>query len=660
MSKRRGAYGSWASPISSQLLVGDVVGLSFAVVEAGAQYWIESRPSEAGRSVIVRRDRDGVRTDVFGAQYSARTLVHEYGGRCYAVRESTLYFSNFADQRLYRLVVGGEPAALTPEPPTPRAWRYADPVISPDGRYLVCVRERHGSDVVNDLVAVATDGASEPFVVAEGHDFFSSPAFSPDGRRLAYVAWDHPNMPWDTTTLYEVDLDAQARVTSRRVVVANDGESIVQPRYDVDGSLLFVSDRTDWWNLYRDTSAGPRALYPLDAEFARAAWVFGLSDYGVLSDGSLVSAWHTVDGSRLGVLGETGMREIALDWSIISSVATDGVGVVGVVASPTRPAAVVWIDLASAEETVLATSFTNVVAATYVSVPQPIEFATENSLTAHALYYPPANGDVDGPDDEAPPLIVASHGGPTASCSAALNYSIQYWTSRGFAVVDVNYGGSTGYGRRYRERLKGAWGVVDLDDCVNAARYLVDRGLADPRALLIHGGSAGGFTTLCALTFRDLFAAGASYFGVGDLGALARDTHKFESRYLDGLVGPWPRAQSRYEELSPVYHTELLRTPMILFQGLDDPIVPPAQAEAMARALRDKGVPFAYLAYAGEQHGFRRAENIVRTADAELSFYAQVLGFTPADEIEPVAIENLRALAGGVGRSAVIADPTST
>jgi dipeptidyl aminopeptidase/acylaminoacyl peptidase len=625
-------------------LVSDVVGLSFPSVEDGAHYWIEARPTEAGRNVLVRRGADGETADAFGAEFSARTLVHEYGGRCYAVRGSTVYFSNFVDQRLYRFEIGEEPVALTPEPPALRSWRYADPVVSADGTLLVCVRERHDDEVLNDIIAIATDGTAEPVVLAEGHDFFSSPAFSPDGRRLAYVAWDHPNMPWDTTVLYEVELAEGARVTSRRVVVANPDESVIQPRYDADGSLIFVSDRTDWWNLYRDAPAGPVALYPLEAEFGRPAWVFGLSDYAPLANGSLVVTWQAPDRGHLGVLDSTGMHEIPLDWSIVSAVVTDGTDVVGLFASPIKPAAVVRVDLGSGAETLFATSFVNTVDPAYLSVPQSIEFATENGLTAHALYYAPKNRDFEGPEDEAPPLIVSSHGGPTASCSAALSYSTQYWTSRGFAVVDVNYGGSTGYGRRYRERLKGAWGIVDLNDCVNAARYLAESGRANPHALLIHGGSAGGYTTLCALTFRDVFAAGASYFGVGDLGALARDTHKFESRYLDGLVGPWPEARAVYEERSPIFHTDLLRTPMILFQGLDDPIVPPDQAESMAEALRQKGVPFAYVAYEGEQHGFRQAKNIIRTAEAELSFYAQVFGFTPADRIESVAIENADAL----------------
>ena len=644
MTTNQSAFGSWASPITSQLLVSNVVALSAPSVESGATYWVEARPTESGRNVLVRRDADGVTVDVFDANFAARTLVHEYGGLCYAVRGSAVYFSNFSDQRLYRIDGSAAPVAMTSEPPSARSWRYADPVISPDGAFLVCVRERHEAQVVNDLVAIATNGNSEPVVLAEGHDFFSTPTFSPDGTRLAYIAWDHPNMPWDTTILYEAELDASCHVTSKRVVVANPDESVIQPRYDSEGSLVFVSDRTDWWNLYRDTTNGPVALYPFDGEFGRPAWVFGLTNYAPLDDGSLLTAWQAKNGGHLGILSAQGMREIALDWTSVGSVATDGVNFVGLVSSPIKPTAIVQIDLASGEETILAASFVNAIDAEFLSVPRAIEFATENGLTAHALYYAPTNPNFEGPPGEAPPLIVASHGGPTASCSSALSYAIQYWTSRGFALVDVNYGGSTGYGRRYRDRLKGNWGVVDLDDCVNAAIHLAQSDQANPEALLIHGGSAGGYTTLCALTFRDVFAAGASHFGIGDLGAMAVDTHKFESRYLDGLVGPWPEARAIYQERSPIFHTELLRTPMILFQGLDDVIVPPNQAEDMARVLRDKGVPFAHVAFEGEQHGFRQAKNITRVAELELSFYGQILGFTPAGDNEQIDIENAGAL----------------
>jgi dipeptidyl aminopeptidase/acylaminoacyl peptidase len=422
---------------------------------------------------------------------------------------------------------------------------------------------------------------------------------------------------------------------------------VLEPGYDRDGALHYLSDRTGWWNLYRDGENGAVALAPREAEFAGPAWTFGNSNYAFCEDGSIAAIWSEAGLSRLGVIGAEGgeLSEIPLRWTSLASLLVSAKGAVVLAGSAVEPASLVEIVLPSGEATVIKQSQPSLVERGYLSEPEAIEFPTENGLTAHALYYPPANRDFSAPAGELPPLMVAIHGGPTASCSSVLNYGKQYWTSRGFAVVDVNYGGSTGYGRPYRERLKGAWGVVDVDDCVNAARYLAASGRADPARLVIRGGSAGGYTTLSAVTFRDVFAGGASHFGVADLGALARDTHKFESRYLDGLVGPWPAREDLYRDRSPLFHTESLRTPLILFQGLDDAIVPPAQAEMMAEALRKNGIPFAYIAYESEQHGFRKAENIIRTAEAELYFYGRVLGFEPAGDIEPVDIENADALA---------------
>jgi len=643
MTATRAPFGSWISPITSELLVSEVVDVQDPVLEAHDTYWVESRPSEGGRSVLVRRNSHAEVSDVFGSEYSARTLVHEYGGLCYAVHHDTVFFSNFSDQRIYRVQGDSEPVPITGEPPTPQAWRYADYRPTPDAKFLIAVRECHDDTVINELVAVATDGSRDVWTLANGHDFYSSPTVSPDGSRLAWIAWDHPNMPWDTTMLYEADLDGHT-VNNVHVVLAAADESVTQPLYDASGSLIFVSDRSGWWNLYRATASGPEALYPRDAEFAQPAWVFGLTNVVALRDGSLVVTWSEDEKSRLGVLGTNGMREVPLEWPIVHTLASDGERVVASVASPTKPPAIVEVDLNTGASHIFKSGFKNEVDNSYLSIPQRIEFPTSHGLSAFALYYPPTNRDFEGPEGEAPPLIVASHGGPTSSASAALNYHNQYWTSRGFAVVDVDYGGSTGYGRAYRERLHGAWGVVDLDDCVNAAKYLVATQRANPDALLIHGGSAGGYTTLCALTFHSDFRAGASYFGIGDLTAMTKDTHKFESRYLDGLVGPWPDANEVYEARSPIFHTDLLATPMIIFQGLEDRIVPPNQAQMMVEALRQKGVPFAYLAYEGEQHGFRQAQNITRSAEAELAFYGRVLGFTPAGELEPLEIENAAAL----------------
>ena len=637
MTPQRAPFGSWKSPISTHLLVNDVVSLGFVVVEGDDTYWVEGRPSQGGREVLVHRDASGNMRDVFGPDYSSRTLVHEYGGLNFAVHQGTVYFTNMADQRFYRVAPGESPVAITPPPPSLQSWRYADPQVSPDGRTIVCVRERHEETVVNDLVVIDALGHEPVRIIAEGYDFFSSPAWSPDGRRLAWICWNHPNMPWDFTFLYEATFDADGQEIQRRLVAGND-ESLQQPRYDARGQLICISDRSGWWNLYREGAEGLGAIYPLDAEFAGAAWVFGSSSYQPLSDGTILVTWSGPGHSLAGIWSEAGMRPLDLDWPGVGLVQSDGHRVVALVYSPQHPRALVEIDVRTGASTALRSSFVNHVDADFLSVPQAIEFATEGGLSAHAYYYPPTNADFLGPEDEAPPVIVASHGGPTAHAVNSLDYKVQYWTSRGFAVVDVNYGGSTGYGRDYRNRLRGQWGIVDLDDCVNATKYLVAAGLANPNALLIHGGSAGGYTTLCALTFRHVFAAGASYFGVSDLSALAQDTHKFESRYLDSLIGRWPEDRAIYEARSAYSHRDLLRTPVILFQGLEDKVVPPAQAEAMVEALRAGGIPHAYLAFEGEQHGFRQAINIMRCAEAELYFYSKVLGFTCADDIAPVHI----------------------
>jgi len=640
MTPHLAAYGTWSSPISAQLLVTDAVSLSAPSVDGDAIYWVEGRPSEGGRNVLVRRSAAGVVEDVVPEGFGVRTLTHEYGGRCAVVHNGVAYFSNFADQRLYRLAPGDAPVAITPESPSERAWRYADPIVTDDGRHLICVWECHEAEQVNNtLVVLPTDGSAAPRVLAQGHDFFAAPTLSPDGRRLAWVAWDHPQMPWDGTELCEASLSETLEITSVRVVAGGTDEAVQEPRYGVDGSLFFISDQTGWWNLYLDAPEGPLPLAPRDAEFAGPAWVFGVPSYAPRADGSLAVTWTEGGRMHLGTLAAgRELIEVPLAATTLGSLSIAGDQVLAIAGSPTAPLAVVTIDVSSGGCSVLKQSRQLTIDAAYVSVPKAIEYPTEHGLTAFGLYYPPTNPDFVAPAGSLPPLIVASHGGPTGNCSSVLDYEIQFWTSRGFAVVDVDYGGSTGYGRAYRERLKGNWGVVDLDDCVNAAKFCVATGRADPEGLLIHGWSAGGYTTLCALTFRDAFAAGASYFGVGDLGALARDTHKFESRYLDGLVGPWPERQDLYEERSPIFHTDLLSTPVILFQGLEDEVVPPAQAEAMVAALRANGVPFAYVAYEGEQHGFRKAESIIRSAEAELSFYGQVLGFEPAGVLTPVEI----------------------
>jgi dipeptidyl aminopeptidase/acylaminoacyl peptidase len=642
-------YGSWKSPLTADRLIEDVVALSFPAVAGDVVYWTEGRPSEGGRVALVRRRPDGVTEDVFGSDYWARTLVHEYGGVCFAVAGEMVYFSNFADQRLYRVRPGSEPEPITAEPPRAKSVRYAAPAVSRDGHHLYCVRERHGTpgeakEVVNDIVVLAADGEAEPRVVAEGHDFFSFPTLSPDGKRIAWISWDHPQMPWDGTELWDAELGPDGLPVNPRLVAGDETESLTQPRYAPDGRLHFISDRSGWWNLYVDDENGGTPIAAAEEEFAGPDWVFGLSTYDFAADGSIVAISSSGGLCHLSLLRSGTRIEISTPYTDLSRLSIREGGVVALGGSARLPTSVVSIEVPSGETTVLRSARSASADEAYFSDAEPIEFPTEGGLTAHGLFYAPSNPDFVAPNGELAPLIVSSHGGPTSSSSSSLDYGIQYWTSRGIGVVQVNYGGSTGYGREYRERLIDNWGIVDLDDCVNAAKYLAASGRAEPARLLIHGGSAGGYTTLCALTFRDVFAAGASYFGVADAGGLAADTHKFESRYTDGLIGPWPEAEEVYRARSPVFHTDQLRTPLILFQGLEDKVVPPEQSEAMAQALRSKGVPFAYVAYEGEQHGFRRAENIKATVEAELYFYGRVLGFTPADELPAITIENAEAL----------------
>ena len=586
-----------------------------------------------------------------GEGVNARTRVHEYGGGSYALGGDALFFSDFADQRLYRQDPGpATPRPITPEPPAPAAHRYADACPTPDGRLLVCVRERHhDGEVVNELVAVPTDGGGEPVVLAAGRDFYASPRVSPDGRRLAWLEWDHPNMPWDGTELRLAELAGDALAGDPVTVAGGPEESVVQPEWSPDGVLHLVSDRTGWWNLYRVRPEGRGGTWRRWPRPRRSSAPPTGSSACRPTRSCPAAGSPAVHGrgpmQRLGVLraGRHPDRPGAA-LHLLLPAAPAGVPATGWPASPAaRPSApaVVLIDPADGGVEVLRSSEDEALDPGYLSVPEPIEFPTEGGRTAHALYYPPANRDVQGPAGERPPLVVASHGGPTAGVVSDLHVSYQFFTSRGIAVVDVDYGGSTGYGRAYRRRLDGQWGIVDVDDCVAAARYLAGRGDVDPARLAIRGGSAGGYTTLCALTFRDDFAAGASYYGVADVAALARDTHKFESRYLDRLIGPWPEAEALYRERSPIHFTERLSCPVILLQGLEDEVVPPAQAETMAAALDAKGIPYAYLPFAGEQHGFRQAAHIRRALEAELYFYSRVFGFDLADPVEPVRIAHL-------------------
>jgi len=636
-------YGSWKSPVTADLIVNEVVGLSQPRLDRNDVYWIEMRPSEKGRQVIVRRSTDGATASMNPAEFNARTRVHEYGGGDYAVHEGTVYFSNFSDQQLYRLQGLADPEPITSES-TDDSVRYAEPIVDVARNRLICVREDHRQrdhQAVNVIAAVSLDGKGETVLVS-GNDFYSSARLSPDRSQLAWLTWNHPNMPWDGCELWIGELDADGSVTNHKLMAGGLLESIFQPEWSPDGVLYFISDRSGWWNIYRSANSCIESVCAMEAEFGMPQWVFGMSTYAFASAETIVCTFAEKGLWQLATI-DTRTKELSridtpfTDISFVQAASGRAVFRAG---SPRDLFAIVEMDLLTKKLNVLKRAGHIGIDAQYISAPQPIEFPTEDGLTAHGFYYPPRNADFEG-SNEKPPLLVKSHGGPTSAAVAVLALTIQYWTSRGIAILDVNYGGSTGYGRAYRERLNGNWGIVDVDDCVNGAKFLAARGDVDANRSMIDGGSAGGYTTLCALTFRNYFKAGASYFGVSDLEALELDTHKFESRYSDGLIGPYPERRDLYVERSPIHFSDRLSCPVIFFQGLEDKVVPPNQAEMMVNALRKKGVPVAYVPFPGEQHGFRRAENIKRSLDGELYFYAKVFGFELADRVEPVEIENL-------------------
>jgi dipeptidyl aminopeptidase/acylaminoacyl peptidase len=644
MTQQVAPYGSWISPITSELIVRESVGLSQVTLDGDNIYWIELRPSESGRQVIVHHKGDA-NIDVTASGFNSRTLVHEYGGGDYVVAQGVAYFSNFSDQRMYRQAPGSTAVPITPEAGDCRL-RYADPVVDIKRNRLVCVHEDHRDDnreAVNSIAAIPISGGA-PRVIVSGSDFYSSPQINADGSRLAWLSWNHPNMPWDGCELWVGDLSEDGSIANPQLVAGGVDESIFQPEWSPDGTLYFVSDRTGWWNLYRLADSGQaEALCPMQAEFGAPQWIFGMSTYAFESAARIVCTYSERGIWRLGLIDTmTGKLErVETPYTDISFVRALPGRAVFRGGGPAETYSIVEFDLASRRSKVLRRANNIQIDGGYLSEPQALEFPTENGLTAHGFFYPPKNRDFIAPQNEKPPLLVKSHGGPTAASPAALSSTIQYWTSRGIAVLDVNYGGSTGYGRAYRERLNDTWGIVDVDDCANGASYLVSCGQVDGDRLMIDGGSAGGYTTLCALTFRDSFKAGASHFGVSDAEALAKETHKFESRYLDRLIGPYPERRDLYHERSPINFTDRLSCPVIFFQGLEDKVVPPNQAETMVEALRAKGLPVAYVAFDGEQHGFRKAENIRRSLDGELYFYSRVFGFELAEEIEPVKIDNL-------------------
>ncbi len=639
-------YGSWTSPVTADLLISQTVRLGEPRIDGDCIYWLESRPQEKGRNVLVRINSEGDRQDVLPHPVSIRTRAHEYGGASYWVHAGMIYFVVDDDQRIYRLDTHSEgalPEAVTPEGP----YRYADFCIDANRQRLLCVREDHSrtGEETNALVSVPLSGEGAIQVLVEGNDFYSNPRLSPDGQTLSWLTWNHPNMPWDETECRIATLTPGGEVSDARLIAGSGQESVFQPQWSPAGELYLVSDRSNWWNLYRWNGAELEAVVPMEAEFATPQWVFGMSTYDFLDAETLLCTftrggiWHlaTVD------LKSNTLEEIETPFTDFASIRCNRGTAVFVAASPSQFEQLITYKGEESGKglTTLAHSSSATIESGYLSRAQAVSYPVGDGEQAHGFYYPPTNRDYRAPANSLPPLIVLCHGGPTGATSSALELKIQFWTSRGFAIFDINYRGSTGYGRRFRDRLKPNWGLTDVEDVCAGARYLVEKGLANPEQLAIKGGSAGGYTVLAALTFGETFKAGASHYGIGDLETLARDTHKFESRYLDNLVGPYPADRDTYLARSPIHRAERLNCPVIFFQGLEDKVVPPNQAEAMVEVLKDKGLATAYVPFEGEGHGFRQGPNIKRALEGELYFYSKVFGFEVDSAIEPVDIANI-------------------
>lgn len=633
-------YGSWKSPISTDLIVAESIALGGARFSGDYQYWTEGRPQEGGRLVVVRRDPDGNTIDMNPPPFNARTRVHEYGGGAWLIHNDELFFSNFADQQVYRVRAGETPTQLTSNADV----RFANGFMDATRNRIIYVMESHaGEGEAENFLGAVDLSTGEITRLADGHDFFAAPTVSADHGQLAWISWDHPNMPWDGTDLWLADIDTDGLPTNVQHIAGGPGESVQQPVFNTDGTLYFISDRTGWWNLHRRQGDDVEIVCEKAAEFGGPQWGLGMSTYMFCSPGEILCIYGEKNEDTLARLKVDSGQLDSIDLPFTSFGGLDLCGdtLTFVAASPTAFGTLYNFGMDNGELITIRQSCPVELDPGYYSVPEAIEFPTAGDDIAHAFYYPPANRDFNAPAGDLPPVIFVLHGGPTGASHATLSLSTQFWTSRGFAVIDVNYRGSTGYGRAYRQKLNGAWGIADVEDTVHAAEYLVSRKLADPERLAIRGGSAGGYTTLAALTFTDTFSAGASYYGIGDLEALVKDTHKFESRYCDSVIGEYPAERDVYLARSPLNHVDQLACPAIFFQGLEDKVVPPNQAEAMVEALTTKGIPVAYVPFEGEQHGFRRAENIKRALDLELYFYSRVFGFSIADQIEPIRIANL-------------------
>ncbi|HAQ04066.1 MAG TPA: peptidase [Acidimicrobiaceae bacterium] len=626
--------GTWESPITSEMLVGGAVRLGEIVTDGDDVWWAESRPDEGGRTVLVRNGIDQTDENI-----NVRTLVHEYGGSAWTVRNETLVYSQYSDQRLYRRDKSNHSIPLTPEPEIQQGCRYADGRITNNEEWYVCVRELHNKsneEPSNEIVAVPLDGSGQIKVLVSGPDFVSSPRLSKKGDQIAWVQWNHPNMPWDDTQLCVASLKEMTLINQK--VVKSKAESFFQPEWDDQGNLYVVSDRNNWWNLFRvDQSTNDMDLIPLtniEAEIGLPQWVFGQSRYVFVGD-EIWLAYREAGIDNLATLLPDGrLEKIEIDATEIESVTNYQDGIVATVSSWKAESLVTFVN--RKEIRPLSKTRDLGIDENWFPVPETFTYQTSDSEKAHALFYSPTNPEYEISEKEKPPLIVLAHGGPTAAARRQLQLSITYWTSRGFGVADVDYRGSTGYGRSFRNRLRNSWGLADVEDCVSVAKYLVEQKKVDKNKLAIKGGSAGGFTVLAALTFHDTFTAGASRYGIADLAILAKDTHKFESRYLDRLVGKWPEDEETYKQRSPIHHIEQLSTPMVILQGSEDPIVPPNQAHLMAQKLKENDIPHALIEFPDEGHGFRKAPNITKAIESELAFFSHIFDFEPFDDLQKI------------------------
>jgi dipeptidyl aminopeptidase/acylaminoacyl peptidase len=655
-------YGSWESPIKSAELSAGTLRLGQTQYDNDDLYWIEGRPTDGGKQILVRRDKHGTITDVSPRGFNVRTLVNEYGGAPYLVRNGKIFCSNYSDQVVYQInsdanaPVDERRIPLTPE----GEYHFTDFEYDSNRHRLIFVCEDHSDPTKQPVTTINVVDTAKPGeketrqkmqVIVSGNDFYSNPRLSPDGKLLAWISWDHPNMPWDGTALWMAEVSENGTLSKHRKIAGADDEAVMQPVWSPYGDLLFISDRLGWWNIYAlpnpTKNLNPVALFDKNSDFATPQWVFGLSNYCFTGDRTLVATFFERGKWQLVLLQLDALTKtknttiLPAELTEIGYLTTNGTHVAMVAGSPTQQSSVMDLKLDSLSFETVKASNSSPVALKYTSIPKAIEFPSERNLIANAYFYPPHNEDYVAPEGELPPLLLTVHGGPTSASSNAFDSEIQYWTSRGFAVMDVNYAGSSNYGRQYRQRLTLNWGLVDLEDCQNAARYAARQGWVDPKRMAITGGSAGGYTALCALTFSDVFAAGSSHYGVSNLETLLQDTHKFESRYLDRIVGPYPAYKQVYQNRSPINNVEKLSRPIIFFQGLEDKVVPPSQTETMVAAMRERKIPFSYLSYEGEGHGFRRAENIRRTIDAEFLFYSKIFGFQPAETLEAIEIENL-------------------